>query len=285
MSTEIELEPAATVLLIRDSLTAHGVDVAPEASSGLEVLMLRRNSKLAFGGMWVFPGGRVDPEDRVSNVTDSNSRSVTEEKGAEDGVDRASGQDDQHHARRAAVREAHEETGLTLEADSLVPWSYWIPPPTPVMAGRGPARRFSTWFFVAPAPDGEVAIDHGEIHDDRWMAPSEALDRHQAGEIELVAPTWVTLWQLSQHDSVAATLNWASANPSPEFRTRPLRRKPLTLAWQGDAAYEQAGEVMERVAREGENLDPSTLPDLVAIPGPRNRLIINKGGWEYQHSL
>ena len=45
--------PAATVILLRD-----GPD-------GLETLMLRRNSKLAFvGGMWVFPGGRVDPEDR-----------------------------------------------------------------------------------------------------------------------------------------------------------------------------------------------------------------------------
>ena len=42
--------PAATVVLLRD---------APE----LEVLMLHKTSKIAFGGMWVFPGGRVDPED------------------------------------------------------------------------------------------------------------------------------------------------------------------------------------------------------------------------------
>ena len=43
---------AATVILLRD-----GAD-------GLETLMLRRNSKLAFvGGMWVFPGGRVDAQD------------------------------------------------------------------------------------------------------------------------------------------------------------------------------------------------------------------------------
>ena len=26
--------------------------------------MLHKNSKLAFGGMWVFPGGRIDDEDR-----------------------------------------------------------------------------------------------------------------------------------------------------------------------------------------------------------------------------
>ena len=45
--------PAATVVLLRD---APGV--------GLETLMVRRSSKLEFaGGMWVFPGGRVDPDD------------------------------------------------------------------------------------------------------------------------------------------------------------------------------------------------------------------------------
>ena len=44
--------PAATVVLLRD------------APGGVETLMLRRNSKLAFaGGAWVFPGGRIDPED------------------------------------------------------------------------------------------------------------------------------------------------------------------------------------------------------------------------------
>ncbi len=252
--------------------------------------MLRRNSKLAFGGMWVFPGGRVDPADRVDPMgrVDPAGRVASTPNGADGGAPEGDaeqpGRDDQRHARVAAVREAHEETGLVLEPGSLVPWSYWIPPPAPVMVGKGPTRRFSTWFFVAPAPAGEVAIDHGEIHDDRWMAPSEALQRHQAGEIELVAPTWITLWQLSQHDSVSAAVDWAAVNPSPEFRTRPLRRKPLTLAWEGDAAYEPANEVMERVAREGDSLDPSTLPDLMSIPGPRNRLVINKEGWEYELS-
>ena len=44
--------PAATVVILRDG--AHG----------LEVLLGRRSSKLAFhGGAWVFPGGRIDPED------------------------------------------------------------------------------------------------------------------------------------------------------------------------------------------------------------------------------
>ena len=43
-----ELIPAATVIVLRD------------APDGIETLMLHKNSKIAFGGMWVFPGGRID---------------------------------------------------------------------------------------------------------------------------------------------------------------------------------------------------------------------------------
>ena len=43
--------PAATVVLLRDY------------SSQLEVLMLHKASQIAFGGMWVFPGGRIDDAD------------------------------------------------------------------------------------------------------------------------------------------------------------------------------------------------------------------------------
>ena len=45
------LIPAATVVLVR------------EGDSGVEVLMLRKNSKITFGGMWVFPGGKIDAAD------------------------------------------------------------------------------------------------------------------------------------------------------------------------------------------------------------------------------
>ena len=41
--------PAATVVLLRDG------EAEPET------LMLHRTSKVHFGGMWVFPGGRIDP--------------------------------------------------------------------------------------------------------------------------------------------------------------------------------------------------------------------------------
>ena len=43
--------PAATVLLVRDG------------DDGVEVLMIHRSSKTAFGGLWAFPGGRIEDED------------------------------------------------------------------------------------------------------------------------------------------------------------------------------------------------------------------------------
>ena len=128
-----EAVPAATVVLLRD---------AP--GGGVETLMVRRNSKLEFaGGMWVFPGGRVDPDDVPP-----------------DG-------DVIEAARRAAVREAREEAALVVEADALEPFAHWVPPPVT-------AKRFATWFFLGPAPEGAVTVDMGEIHDHRWLQPADS---------------------------------------------------------------------------------------------------------------
>ena len=50
---EVPARPASTVMLLRD------------VDDGVEVFMLRRTTAAVFaGGMYVFPGGRVDPADR-----------------------------------------------------------------------------------------------------------------------------------------------------------------------------------------------------------------------------
>ena len=54
--------PAATVVLVRDG------------RDGMETLMLRRNSRGAFGGMWVFPGGQVDPSDVDRAISEARAR-------------------------------------------------------------------------------------------------------------------------------------------------------------------------------------------------------------------
>ncbi|MEO1060428.1 MAG: NUDIX domain-containing protein [Actinomycetota bacterium] len=194
MSDDEAAIAAATVIPLR------------EGPGGLEALLLRRSDELrSFGGMWVFPGGRIDDVD------------------LEDAADEGTA------ARRAAVREADEEAGLRLSVDDLVHLSHWSPPPR---AGR----RFATWFFLAPADGQEVRIDDGEVREHRWFAPGEALSARDGGEIELAPPTVVTLHQLGAFPSAAGAL----AHPhEPEvFRSQIARHDgPRTLLWHGDVGY------------------------------------------------
>ena len=215
--------PAATVILVRDGAT------------GLEALMLRRNSKIAFGGLWVFPGGRVDPEDRAGLAAD-------DEFGA---------------ARRAAVREAKEEAGISLELDALVPFSHWTPPAIA-------PRRFLTWFFLTAAPPGDVVIDGGEIHEQGWMRPADALRRRDAQEIELAPPTWVTLYELSSWTCVEEALAAARGRTPERFETHIVMEAddPVAL-WRPDAGW-----------RDGD----------LAKPGRRHRLSMNEARWSYERS-
>lgn len=192
----VDAVEAATVILLRDT------------PQGIETLVLLRNSKLAFaGGMWVFPGGRVDDTDR---------------DGAHDALDAA---------RRAAVREAAEEAGLQVSATDLVPYSHWCPP-------AAANKRFATWFFLAPAPSGAVTIDDGEIKDHAWVRPVDGLARRDAGEIELAPPTWITLHELSKFDTVEAALTAVIEHEPEYFETRiAVVDDTIIGLWHGDAGY------------------------------------------------
>jgi len=189
--------PAATVIPIRDG------------RDGVEALMLRRNSKIAFGGMWVFPGGRVDPGDWITAAPD----------------------DDLQASRCAAVREAMEEAGLEIDSNALVTLSHWTPPAiTP--------RRYLTWFFLAPAPAGKVVVDGGEIHEHMWMSTKRAFSLRDAGEIEIAPPTWVTLHTLAAWRSVAETLDAVRARDPERFETHiAIEDGGPTALWHGDAGW------------------------------------------------
>ncbi len=218
--------PAATVLLVRD------------ASQGVEVLMLERNPEIHFGGMWVFPGGRVDDADWT-------------------GIDTALPEAVREAARVAAARETIEEAGLLTEASAFVPHSHWLPP-----ARQG--RRYSTWFFIAESPEGDVIIDDGEITNHRWITPSEALQARDAGRIELVPPTWVTLHRLSRVRSVAQALTEAADREPPHFVTRIVRGSEAPVAvWDPDPAY--------------------TTGDL-DLAGDFRRLVMANAGWRWEGS-
>lgn len=230
--------PAATVILLRDD------------RHGPSTLMLRRNPRGAFGGMWVFPGGRVEPEDHQATAASTDSASA----------DVPSTDADRTEAvmRRAAVREAVEESGLLLEPHELTPFSRWLPPPET-------RRRFDTWFFVARAVDGDVVVDGQEIHDHAWLHPAEVLELRQKGEVDLAPPTFVTLHDLANVGSVDEAVDLARRRqPPPFYQSRFASHDgEQVLLWHGDAGYETVDSEAD---------------------GPRHRLWMWSSGWVYERT-
>jgi 8-oxo-dGTP pyrophosphatase MutT (NUDIX family) len=197
-----KLLPAATVVVVRDGRA--------DGKPSLETLMLRRNDRGPFGGMWVFPGGRVDEAD----------------------VDPVAPEDDVAAARRAAAREAWEEAALVLDPSTMVVLSHWRPP-------SAVPRGFATWFFVAAGSDAEVTIDGAEIHEHAWLAPVEVLRRRDSGEVSLAPPTFVTLSVLAEHTTLAELLAMLRDTRPERFHTQIGRDGETSIAlWHGDESYE-----------------------------------------------
>ena len=184
---------AATVLLVRDG------------PAGLQVFMVVRHRQIEFAsGALVFPGGKVDPEDREW-----------------------AGGDEDTAARFAAIRETYEECGvmlatgaapstapfyerlrdekLNLALDALIPFSHWI---TPTIL----PKRFDTRFFIVEAPVEQTALhDGGEMVDSVWIEPARALADGAEGRRTLLLPTRLNLELLGQSATVAEALAAARA--------------------------------------------------------------------------
>lgn len=179
-----------------DSLPAAGtVVLLRDAEPGLQVLLIRRPDRGSFASAWVFPGGRVEPGDRHPGEAEGDA------------------------ARRAGIRETFEEVGLVV--DDVQPLSEWHPPveaPT----------RIRTWFFIGRGPEQELVPSADEVADVVWVSPSEALERHAAGEWVLFPPTWVTLHQLTVFEDADSALSSGGAGQL--FQTRVLD-EGRTFSW------------------------------------------------------
>lgn len=204
MSEIPEPRPASTVVLLR------------EGADGLETLLLRRNKALMFaGGLWVFPGGALEPADLE-----------------------AAGDDPLLASRIAAAREAEEESGLHPHREDMVLVSHWT---TPVVE----PRRFSTWIYAAPvAVEKDVVIDGGEIHDHLWIGLNEALQRHRRGELPMLPPTFVTLSTLASYGSLDALVAAERSSGVPEvFPVIAGDAETITIMFRGDAGYESGNSL------------------------------------------
>ncbi len=169
----VEPRAAATVVLLRPG------------NRGPTVLLTRRTATLRFGGdMFVFPGGRLDPQD----------------------ADHAA----------AAIRETLEETGIHLDPGSLIPISRWVTPP-------GLLSRYDARFFASFVPAGTDAVaGSAEVADWRWLRPADALEAVAEGDLEMWQPTLVTLQQLvglEDRAALEAAFRGGEGAPEPSFET------------------------------------------------------------------
>ena len=221
--------PATTVLLLRPSQPG-------DAASPLEVFMVVRHHQIdSFSGALVFPGGKLEEAD--------GAPSLRARCGGADKID-----DAELKFRVAGVREAFEECGVLLarkrgqraligaadlkgieerwraklakdeasivdmvEAEDLeiatelmTPYAHWI---TPTFV----PKRFDTWFFLAEAPEDQIALHDGsESTDSVWIGPQEAIEEAKAGKRTLVHATTKNLELLAEGKTVAGAISAAS---------------------------------------------------------------------------
>ncbi len=182
-----------------------------DTTEGIEVFMLRRTKAAAFaGGMYVFPGGKVEEGD--GDGDDGYAIAAIRECYEEAGVLLATDSSghmvtDGHPAlsHRQAVydgtidlRHLCAQHDLIPAIDHLVWISHWI---TPV---KESPRRFDTRFFVAAAPPDQASHhDDNETIASEWVGPRDALGRHERGELTMMPPTIKNLEFVAAHSTSA----------------------------------------------------------------------------------
>jgi 8-oxo-dGTP pyrophosphatase MutT (NUDIX family) len=206
--------PAATVLLVRDK---------PD----FEVLMVKRHHQIDFAsGALVFPGGKAETGDgdpawaalcvgwrADGGVEQTLKISAIREAFEESGLLLAQTPDGapwcaepQTSTEGAAAREAVakgerafidlvRDLDLRLHLDAMAVYARWITPETM-------PKRFDTWFFIATAPEDQLAACDGwETVDAEWIAPAEALRLAGTGERKIIFPTRMNLQMLAESGS------------------------------------------------------------------------------------
>jgi 8-oxo-dGTP pyrophosphatase MutT (NUDIX family) len=233
---------SATILILRDT------------PQGMEVLMVMRHHEVDFlSSALVFPGGKLaegdeDPRVRArcsglenlpfeqvalrvgalreafeeSGILLARERGATALLGAARATRLAERYGQQLGSGAIGIADLLEAEDLVLACEDLVPFARWI---TPTFV----ARRFDTYFYLAPAPAEQIAVHDGkEMVEAQWIRPADALADQASGKRKIVTATLLNLRKLSRSSTVSAAIDAASARPVitviPELVERPHGR-------------------------------------------------------------
>ena len=222
--------PATTVLLLRPSQPG-------DAGSPLEVFMVVRHHQIdSFSGALVFPGGKLEEADGAPSLRArcggadkiddaelkfrvAGEREAFEECGvllarkrgqkALIGAADLKGIEERWRAKlakdEASIVDMVEAEDLEIATELMTPYAHWI---TPTFV----PKRFDTWFFLAEAPEDQIALHDGsESTDSVWIGPQEAIEEATAGKRTLVHATTKNLELLAEGKTVAGAIAAARA--------------------------------------------------------------------------
>ena len=228
MAPAVIPQPASTVVLVR-----------PDDADGFEIFMNRRPDKMdVYAGIYVFPGGRVENNDRSPQMLKLThgltAADAQQQLGGELGAELCLA----HWV--AAVRELFEEAGIyffvspsgalngsageeltqrlaakraglqagTVEFSSLLTAEnlccdlgrlvYFFHRITP----EHYPVRFDTRFYLAALPPQQTPLHSSEeVSESLWISAATALERLQSGTFPMMPPTVAVLRTLADHRS------------------------------------------------------------------------------------
>lgn len=244
--------PAATVVIFRRC-----------ARNGPpELLMVQRAKEMRFaGGAAVFPGGKVDPEDRdlaralapeadpvLTAARLAGIRETLEETGLAIATRHRIDASEAADARAMLLEQGTlapvlERFGWTLELDRLTRFAHWCP----MRDGS-----FDAQFFLTDLGTGavDIAVDATENTRLFWSSAQGALAAADRGEISVIFPTRRNLERLAQFSSFAEAHDHALTTPIRMITPRTEDRNGETwLTIPEDLGYPVTGQTLASASR------------------------------------
>lgn len=188
--------------------------------------MLERPARGFFGGLWVFPGGALEPIDggdlargavALPGGADDLAwrtaalRETVEEVGLAVTDPQVEGAID---AVGEAVFEAVRTRGAVLDGRRLRLLSQWVTP-------RGLPTRYDARFYLTILSSAPALLPRaGEVVDLGWFTAAEGLARVERGEWSMARPTLHHLRWLTGHSDLEAM--WSAGAPPAGQRVEPM---------------------------------------------------------------